>query len=86
MAGLLLTCPRRGIASSRIPAHRNTLMSYESVREHLARCRRAAQQGGSDNTDLIQALEQLAAALEADLTQIKGALGHVAHLLERRQS
>jgi hypothetical protein len=59
-------------------------MSYESVREHLARCRRAAQQGAPDNADLIQALEQLTTALEADLTQIKGALGHVASLLERR--
>lgn len=60
-------------------------MSYESVREHLARCRRAAQRGGADNEDLIQALEQLTTALESDLTQIKGALGHVAFLLEERQ-
>jgi hypothetical protein len=50
----------------------------------LTRCRRAAEQGPTDNADLIQALEQLTAALEADLTQIKGALGHVASLLERR--
>jgi hypothetical protein len=61
-------------------------MSYESVREHLARCRSAAQPEGPDNEDLIQALEQLTSALEADLTQIKGALGHVAHLLEAQLS
>jgi len=59
-------------------------MSYEAVREHLARCRRAAQHQNSDNEALLQALEQLTIALEADLTQIKGALGHVAHLLEKQ--
>lgn len=58
-------------------------MSYESVREHLARCRSAARSGRGDTEDLIQALEQLMIALEADLAQIKGALGHVAYLLQK---
>ena len=57
-------------------------MSYEAVREHLARCRRAAERGVEDSEDLLQALEQLTSALEADLTQIKVALSHVARLLE----
>jgi len=58
-------------------------MSYEAVREHLARCKRAADAGAFDAEDLLQALEQLTGALEADLTQIKVALSHVAHLLEK---
>jgi hypothetical protein len=58
------------------------LMSYDAVREHLARCKRAAEQGTADSEDLLHALEQLTGALEADLTQIKMALSHVAHLLE----
>ena len=68
-----------------IAADRTTSMSYESVREHLARCRQAARAGDDDTEGLIEALEQLTIALEADLTQIKGALGHMAHLLEERQ-
>lgn len=58
-------------------------MSYDAAREHLARCKRAAEQGVAESDDLLQALEQLTSALEADLTQIKMALSHVAHLLER---
>lgn len=34
---------------------------------------------------LIDVLDQLTVAIESDLAQIKGALSHVAHLLERRQ-
>lgn len=49
----------------------------------MARCRSAARSGRGDTEDLIQALEQLMIALEADLAQIKGALGHVAYLLQK---
>ena len=60
-------------------------MSYETVREHIVRCRQAAQQGDPDNEHLLQALEQLTVALESDLTQVKAALSHLAWLLEDPQ-
>lgn len=58
-------------------------MSYETVRTHLVRCRRHAQESGEEITSLLEALEQLTNAVEADLTQIKVALGHVARLVEK---
>ena len=57
-------------------------MPYRAVRAHLRRCREAAEQGGSGVGGLADAVEQLATALEADLIQIKGALSHIARLLE----
>jgi len=58
-------------------------MSYQSVREHLARCKRAAQQGTPDHESLAEAFEHLVTALESDLTQLKVALGHVARLVDK---
>jgi hypothetical protein len=57
-------------------------MPYRAVRAHLRRCREAAAQGDCNTGGLADAMEQLAAALEADLTQIKGALSHIARQLE----
>jgi ABC-type transporter Mla subunit MlaD len=57
-------------------------MSYESVREHLARFRSLGDSHFPKDQEFLDALEELTAALEADLTQIKAALSHVASLLE----
>lgn len=57
-------------------------MPYRAVRAQLRRCREAAAQGDCSASGLADAMEQLAAALEADLTQIKGALSHIARQLE----
>lgn len=65
-----------------VSADCSRFMSYESVREQLTRAKTAAQNGSQDLESLVAALEQLAEALESDLTQIKVALGHVAGLLE----
>ena len=58
-------------------------MSYESVREHLKRCR--ANPALPKDQAFIDAVEELTVALEADLTQIKAALSHLASLLEARE-
>lgn len=58
-------------------------MSYDAVRSHLLRCRKAAEKRGSDAHDLLDAVHQLTVALESDLTQIKCALSHIARLLEQ---
>jgi len=59
-------------------------MSYDAIRQRLARC--MEDQSGLSTNDkiLIESLHQLTAVLESDLTQIKVALGHVARLLESR--
>ncbi len=57
-------------------------MSYESVREHIQRCRA---QANEHPPEVLDALDELTVALEADLTQIKAALSHVALLLEARE-
>jgi hypothetical protein len=60
-------------------------MSYDAIRERLAR-RRDEENGFSENEKLLfDALHQLTTVLESDLTQIKVALGHVARLLEARR-
>ena len=60
-------------------------MSYEAIREQLAR-RRDEDNGLTENEKLLlDALHQLTIVLESDLTQIKVALGHVARLLEARR-
>lgn len=59
-------------------------MSYDSVRERLRRSRDLLKEGDEETRALIDAVDQLAHALESDLAQIKGALSHVAHLLESR--
>jgi len=60
-------------------------MSYDAIRERLAR-RREEQNTFSENEKLLlDALHQLTVVLESDLTQIKVALGHVARLLEARR-
>jgi Arc/MetJ-type ribon-helix-helix transcriptional regulator len=58
-------------------------MSYDSVRECLRRMRQQPEERDTATETLIEALDQLTAAIESDLAQIKGALSHVAHLLER---
>ena len=59
-------------------------MSYESVRQQIHSC--IEQADGKIDPDsgrvLLEALDELTVALEADLTQIKAALSHVAYLLE----
>jgi hypothetical protein len=61
-------------------------MSYDAIRERLAR-QREEQTGFTENEKLLlDALHQLTVVLESDLTQIKVALGHVARLLEARRS
>jgi len=60
-------------------------MSYESVREHLKRCRAQANHALPKDQAFIDAVEELTVALEADLTQIKAALSHLASLLEARE-
>ncbi len=58
-------------------------MSYESAREHLARAAEAGKNSPVSQMDeLITALEELTAALETDLTQVKIALGHMARQIE----
>ena len=57
-------------------------MSYDVVRSHLVRCRERTEDGNNEFSDLADALEHLTDAVESDLTQIKGALSHLARLLE----
>lgn len=60
-------------------------MSYDAIRERLAR-RKEEGNGFSENEKLLRdALHQLTTVLESDLTQIKVALAHVARLLEARR-
>jgi hypothetical protein len=58
-------------------------MSYDAIRERLARCMED-QTVSANEKILIESLSQLTKALESDLTQIKVALAHVARLLESR--
>ncbi len=60
-------------------------MSYESVREHIHRCRAQANDHLPKDTEFLDALDELTVAIEADLVQIKAALSHVALLLEDRE-
>ena len=60
-------------------------MSYESVRERIHRCRAEASDGDPKDKEFLDALDELTVAIEADLTQIKAALSHVAMLLEGRE-
>ena len=62
-------------------------MSYDEVREILSRSRKALEEGESDLEiePFLDALEQLTGAIESDLLQIKGALSHLARLLEERR-
>ncbi len=57
-------------------------MSYEAIRERLARGKEQHAALSETELLLIEAMRQLTIALESDLTQIKVALGHVASLLE----
>jgi flagellar motor switch protein FliM len=57
-------------------------MSYEVIRQRLARCLEEDNQFSKNEKMLIEALHQLTIVLESDLTQIKVALGHIARLLE----
>ena len=59
-------------------------MSYDSVRDSLRRFRLLLDDGNEETRMLVEALDQLTSAVESDLAQIKGALSHVAHLLESR--
>jgi len=62
-------------------------MSYDRVRDILSRCRKALEKGEADVElePLLDALEELTGAIESDLLQIKGALSHLARLLEERR-
>jgi hypothetical protein len=57
-------------------------MSYDVIRQRLARYMEEDPQFSKNEKLLIEALHQLTIVLESDLTQIKVALGHVARLLE----
>lgn len=59
-------------------------MSYDSVRAHLDRCRQVAESDTHEIHNLVDALEHLTEAVESDLAQIKGALSHLAGLIEER--
>jgi len=60
-------------------------MSYDAIRDRLAR-HRDQKDGFSENEKLLlDALHQLTTVLESDLTQIKVALAHVARLLGARE-
>lgn len=48
----------------------------------MVRCRERTEGESNEFHDLADAIEQLAGAVESDLTQIKGALSHLARLLE----
>ncbi|HEX7082050.1 MAG TPA: hypothetical protein VF329_13650 [Gammaproteobacteria bacterium] len=62
-------------------------MSYDEVRDSLGRCRKALEKGDQELEleRLLDALEQLTGALESDLMQVKGALSHLARLLEEHR-
>ncbi|HUL83376.1 MAG TPA: hypothetical protein VL131_14600 [Gammaproteobacteria bacterium] len=60
-------------------------MSYDVIRQRLARYLEEDQQFSKNEKLLIEALHQLTIVLESDLTQIKVALGHVARLLEAQR-
>ncbi len=60
-------------------------MSYDAARSHLARCRRQAEEESVEFQGLIEAIESLTDAVESDLVQIKGALSHLARLIERER-
>jgi hypothetical protein len=57
-------------------------MSYDAIRQRLARCMEEDSVFSANEKMLIETLHQLTLVLESDLTQIKVALGHVARLLE----
>jgi hypothetical protein len=57
-------------------------MSYEAIRQRLARCMEDDRVMSANEKILLESLRQLTTVLESDLTQIKVALGHVARLLE----
>ena len=59
-------------------------MSYEAIRQRLARCMEDDTAMSANEKVLHESLRQLTTVLESDLTQIKVALGHVARLLESR--
>ena len=60
-------------------------MSYDVIRQRLARYIEEEQQVSKNEKMLIEALQQLTIVVESDLTQIKVALGHVARLLEAQR-
>ncbi len=60
-------------------------MSYESVRERIHRCKAREDGPLPKEQEFLDALDELTVAIEADLTQIKAALSHVATLLEARE-
>ena len=55
-------------------------MSYEQLKGLLERCR----DRHLETDELVQAIEALANAVEADLLEIKAALGNLALVLEAR--
>ena len=57
-------------------------MSYEAIRQRLARCTEDDSVMSANEKILLESLRQLTTVLESDLTQIKVALSHVARLLE----
>ena len=60
-------------------------MSYDVIRQRLARYIEEDHEFSKNEKLLIEALHQLTIVLQSDLTQIKVALGHVARLLEAQR-
>jgi len=69
----------------RLAKNKITHMSYDVIRQRLARYIEEEQQVSKNEKMLIEALQQLTIVVESDLTQIKVALGHVARLLEAQR-
>lgn len=57
-------------------------MSYDVIRQQLARYVKEDNEFSKNEKLLVEALHELTIVLESDLTQIKVALAHVARLLE----
>jgi hypothetical protein len=60
-------------------------MPYDTIRRKLAEYRQALERGDPsvEREALLDALDGLTAAIEADFTQVKAALSHLATLLEK---
>jgi hypothetical protein len=61
-------------------------MPYDTIRKKLAEYRQALERGDAsiEREALLDALDGLTTAIEAEFTQVKAALSHLATLLERQ--
>jgi hypothetical protein len=61
-------------------------MSYEAIREQLTRYKEEDHSFSESDKLLLDALARLTVVIEADFTQIKVALAHVARLIEAQRA